>query len=86
MDHVKVDNAEEDHVKVDNVEVDHADEDHMKVDNVEVDHVEAKMRKLVDMWGHMKQGDNAKLSFAVVCPICPDQVLSPLASLVLQIR
>ena len=55
---------------VGDVEVDYAEEDH-----VEVDHTEVKMRKLVDMWGHMKQGDNAKLSVSVLCPICPDQVL-----------
>ena len=46
--------------------------DHME----EVDDVEVKMRLLVDMWGKMKQGDISKLSVAVVCPICPDQVQS----------
>ena len=64
---------------VGDVDVDYAEVDHVKVDHVEVDHTEVKMRKLVDMWGHMKQGDNAKLSVAVVCPICPKQVLSPFA-------
>ena len=57
------------------VEVYYAEEDHVKEGHVEVDHMEVKMRKLVDMWGHMKQGDNAKLSVSVLCPICPDQVL-----------
>ena len=46
--------------------------DHME----EVDDVEVKMRLLVDMWGKMKQGDISKLSVAVVCPVCPDQVQS----------
>ena len=46
--------------------------DHME----EVDDVEVKMRLLVDMRGKMKQGDISKLSVAVVCPVCPDQVQS----------
>ena len=29
------------------------------------------------MWGHMKIGDHTDLSVALVCPICPDQVLYP---------
>ena len=55
-------------------EVDRTEVDLVKVDNVEVDLAEMKMRKLVDMWGNVKQGDNTKLSVAMACPICPDQV------------
>merc|ERR1712112_454435 len=48
-------------VEADDVEVDHA----------EVDHTELKMRKLVEMWEHMKKGDHTQLSVALTCPICP---------------
>ena len=47
----------------------------VEADYAEVDQAELKMRKLVDMWGHMKIGDHTDLSVALVCPICPDQVL-----------
>ena len=49
----------------------------VEADYAEVDQAELKMRKLVDMWGHMKIGDHTDLSVALVCPICPDQVLYP---------
>ena len=49
----------------------------VEADYAEVDHAELKMRKLVDMWGHMKIGDRTELSVALACPICPDQVLYP---------
>ena len=31
--------------------------------------VEVKTRKLLDIWQNLKQGDNAKMSVAVVCPV-----------------
>ena len=78
-----VDYEEVDHneVKMRNL-VDHKKMNHIDVNmgkmvkHLEVDDVEEMMRKLVDMWGNMKQGNNSRLSVAVVCPVCPDQVVS----------
>ena len=73
VDYEEVDHKE---VKMRNL-VDQLDLDHRaEVDKSEVDDVEMKMRQLVEMWGNMKQGDNSKLTVAVVCPVCPDQVVS----------
>jgi len=70
VDYEEVDHKE---VKMRNLE-DQLDLDHCaEVDKSEVDDVEMKMRQLVEMWGNMKQGDNSKLTVAVVCPVCPDQ-------------
>ena len=58
-----VDSEKTDHekVKIRNL-VDNLQLDQLEVDQSEVDDVEVKMRKVVDMWGKMKQGDNSKLS------------------------
>ena len=72
VDYEEVDHKE---VKMRNL-MDHLDLNQSEVDDVEVDDVEMKMRQLVEMWGTMKQGDNSKLTVAVVCPVCPDQVVS----------